>query len=74
MATVSYRGFSFHTYVPPDRPPGAHGLCATRGRIALFVERSAGTLPPSWDLHDVLRYEIDRLMDPAALRHVEVLN
>ena len=74
MATVSYRGFSFHTYVPHDRPPGAHGLCATRGRIALFVERSAGTLPPSWDLHDVLRYEIDRLMDPAALRHVEALN
>ena len=75
MDNASYRGFTFESYAPEGRSPNdKRRLRATRGCITLFVEVSDGALPTGWDLRDVLRYEINRLMDPAALRHVEALN
>lgn len=70
----SHRGFRFHSYQPDTPHTDKRALRATRGCITLFVEVSAGDLPTGWHLRDVLRYEINRLMDPATLRHVEHLN
>lgn len=70
----SHRGFRFHSYQPDTPHADKRALRATRGCITLFVEVSAGDLPRGWHLRDVLRYEINRLMDPATLRHVEHLN
>ena len=74
MDPSSHRGFTFQSYCPDGPHTDKHALRATRGRIALFVEVSGGELPAGWGLRDVLRYEIDRLMDPATLRDVEHLN
>lgn len=74
MTSSSHRGFTFQPYHPDSSHTDKHALQATRGRITLFAEVSAGQLPAGWDLRDVLRYEIDRLMDPATLRHVDHLN
>ncbi len=74
MADAPYRGFTFDSYVPNERYSDKQCLRATRGRITLFVEVSDGELPTGWDLRDVLRYEINRLMDPTTLRHVDHLN
>lgn len=74
MAHPEHRGFSFHSDSSSDHAPTHQVLRATRGRITLTVEGSEQEMPPGWELADVLRYEIDRLMDPAALRHVEHLN
>ncbi len=70
----SHRGFQFHAYRPNAPYTDKHALRATRGRITLFVEVSDGELPSGWHLRDVLRHEINRLMDPATLRHVDHLN
>ncbi|CBH23961.1 hypothetical protein SRM_01040 [Salinibacter ruber M8] len=70
----SHRGFQFHAYRPNAPHTDKHALRATRGRITLFVEVSDGELPSGWHLRDVLRHEINRLMDPATLRHVDHLN
>jgi hypothetical protein len=72
----SYRGFAFER-VPADAGPPANNtptLRATRGRLALHVEGTDGELPQGWTLAALLRQEIDRLLDPAALRGVEHLN
>ena len=74
MTDPSYRGFTFHPYSPNGPCTNKRALRATRGRIPLFVEVSDGALPSGWHLRDVLRYEINRLMDPATLRHVDHLN
>lgn len=74
MNSSPHRGFTFHSYRPDDPHADKRALRATRGRITLFVEVSDGELPSGWHLRDVLRYEINRLMDPATLRHVDHLN
>lgn len=74
MSTDTYRGFTFERYRPQDRDPSTRALRATRGRISLFVEGTEGTLPEDWHLRDVLEYEINRLLEPTTLRHVERLN
>ena len=74
MDVESHRGFSFQSYRPDGPSSGKQALRATRGCISLYVEVSDGELPSGWHLRDVLRYEINRLMDPATLRHVDRLN
>ena len=74
MSASTHRGFTFQPYRPDGSPTDKRALQATRGRITLFVEVTAGELPSGWHLRDVLRYEINRLMDPATLRHVDHLN
>lgn len=74
MEAHDHRGFRFESYQPADSPPDRRGLRAVRGRISLTVEGGEHELPESWQLLDVLRYEIDRLMDPKHLRHVDRLN
>jgi hypothetical protein len=72
MATDSYRGFHFEPYHrPTDRK---RALRATRGCITLFVEVSDGDLPTNWRLRDILEYQINRLLEPTTLRHVDHLN
>jgi len=70
----SHRGFQFRAYRPSASHTDKRALRATRGCITLFVEVSDGELPSGWRLRDVLRHEINRLMDPATLRHVDHLN
>ena len=73
----SHRGFTFHSYESTEPHRRKRALRATRGCITLYVEVTEGALPrqhSGWHLRDVLRYEIDRLMDPATLRHVDHLN
>ena len=70
----SHRGFQFRAYRPNAPHTDKQALRATRGRITLFVEVSDGELPSCLHLRDVLRHEINRLMDPATLRHVDHLN
>lgn len=74
MDASTHRGFTFQSYQTTDGSTPKRALRATRGRITLFVEVSDGELPDGWELSDVLRYEINRLMDPATLRHVDYLN
>lgn len=74
MDAPTHRGFTFHSYRPNGPSSDKQALRATRGRITLFVEVSDGELPEGWRLHDILRYEINRLMDPTTLRHVDHLN
>lgn len=74
MDASSHRGFTFQSYQPTGPHANKRALRATRGRITLFVEVTDGELPSGWHLRDVLRYEINRLMDPATLRHVDHLN
>lgn len=73
MATDSYRGFTFERY-RVEAAPRRQALRATRGRITLFVEVSEGVLPSGWGLRDILEYEINRLLEPTTLRHVDHLN
>lgn len=70
----AYRGFTFEAYQPADEGTHKRALRATRGRITLFVEVTEGELPEGWHLRDILQYEINRLMDPTTLRHVDHLN
>lgn len=75
--TDSYRGFDFDrvTLDRPDAHPGTEEIVlARRGKIRLHVQLTDGTLPQGWTLGDVLRYEIDRLIDPKAMRDVDHLN
>lgn len=74
MDASTHRGFSFQSYQHSDGSTTKRALRASRGRITLFVEVTDGELPAGWELYDVLRYEINRLMDPATLRHVDYLN
>lgn len=77
MDPSSHRGFTFHSYDFLNRNRRKQALRATRGCITLYVEVTDGELPrqrSGWHLRDVLRYEIDRLMDPATLRNVDHLN
>lgn len=74
MDASTHRGFSFQSYQNSDDSTPKRALRATRGRITLFVEVTDGELPHGWELYDVLRYEINRLMDPATMRHVDELN
>lgn len=74
MDTDSYRGFTFERYRHDADDAHKHALRATRGCITLFVEVSEGDLPPGWRLRDILEYEINRLLEPTTLRHVDHLN
>lgn len=74
MNTDSYRGFTFEAFQPSDSDAKKTAMRARRGRIALFVEVSAGELPTGWRLRDLLEYEINRLLEPKTLRRVEHLN
>ena len=74
MDVSSHRGFTFQSYRPGGPSSDKQALRATRGCITLFVEVSEGDLPAGWHLQDILRHEINRLMDPATLRHVDHLN
>jgi len=73
MATDSYRGFHFERYHRPSEDR-KRALRATRGCITLCVEVSDGDLPSNWRLRDILEYQINRLLEPTTLRHVEHLN
>lgn len=74
MNASTHRGFTFQSYQTSDGSTPKRALRATRGRITLYAEVSDGKLPEGWQLQDVLRYEINRLMDPATLRNVDHLN
>lgn len=74
MSSDSYRGFTFQTYDLQGPDTGKRALRASRGCITLFVEVSEGDLPSGWRLRDILEYEINRLLEPTTLRHVEHLN
>lgn len=74
MSADSYRGFTFETFHPSHRDSDKQAMRATRGCISLFVEVTDGELPSGWRLRDLLEYEINRLMEPTTLRHVEHLN
>lgn len=74
MNTDPYRGFTFETFAPSPGDAGKEAMRATRGRISLVVEVSAGELPSGWRLRDLLEYEINRLLEPTTLRRVENLN
>jgi hypothetical protein len=74
MNASTYRGFTFESYRPAGEAPTKRALRATRGRITLFVEVDAGQLPDRWRLRDILEYEINRLLEPTTLRHVDRLN
>ncbi|MFO8100479.1 MAG: hypothetical protein R6T83_12780 [Salinibacter sp.] len=74
MDASTYRGFTFESYRPAGAAPKKRALRATRGRITLFVEVDAGQLPAQWQLRDILEYEINRLLEPTTLRHVDRLN
>lgn len=74
MAADSYRGFTFEAYHLQADDAHKRAMRATRGCITLFVEVSDGDLPSGWRLRDILEYEINRLLDPTTLRHVENLN
>jgi hypothetical protein len=74
MAADSYRGFTFEAYELQAEDARKRALRATRGCITLFVEVSDGNLPSDWRLRDILEYEINRLLEPTTLRHVDHLN
>lgn len=74
MANDSYRGFTFEPYRLSVAGAQKRALRAKRGCITLFVEVSDGDLPAGWRLRDILEYEINRLLEPTTLRHVEHLN
>ncbi len=74
MNDDSYRGFTFEVFHPSPHGSEKHAMRATRGRISLFVEVTQGELPTGWRLRDLLEYEINRLLEPTTLRHVEHLN
>ena len=75
MSPDSYRGFTFDTFHPsPEASDAKEAMRATRGRISLYVEVSEGELPTGWRLRDLLEYEINRLLEPTTLRHVDHLN
>lgn len=74
MSVDSYRGFTFERFQPSGPNAEKTALRATRGRISLFVEVTRGELPTGWRLRDLLEYEINRLLEPTTLRHVEHLN
>jgi hypothetical protein len=73
MAADSYRGFTFERYHHQTNDT-KRALRATRGCITLFVEINDGSLPSNWRLRDILEHEINRLLEPTTLRHVEHLN
>jgi len=74
MTDDSYRGFTFETFEPSPGDPDKTALRATRGCISLVAEVTQGELPTGWRLRDLLEYEINRLLEPTTLRHVEHLN
>jgi len=74
MTGDSYRGFTFDSFEPSTGDPAKTALRATRGRISLVAEVTQGELPTGWRLRDLLEYEINRLLEPTTLRHVEHLN
>lgn len=74
MSADSYRGFTFDAFQHSRGGDEKAAMRATRGRISLFVEVSEGELPTGWRLRDLLEYEINRLLEPTTLRHVEHLN
>jgi hypothetical protein len=74
MSEDSYHGFTFEAFQPSNGNSEKQAMRATRGCISLFVEVTDGELPTGWRLRDLLEYEINRLMEPTTLRHVEHLN
>jgi len=74
MPDDAYRGFTFERFEPAPGGPDKTALRATRGRIFLFAEVTQGELPAGWQLRDLLEYEINRLLEPTTLRHVDHLN
>jgi hypothetical protein len=74
MSSDTYRGFTFDPFQPSSGDGQKEALRATRGCISLVVEVTAGELPTGWRLRDLLEYEINRLLEPTTLRHVDHLN
>jgi len=71
--STTYRGFELtSSSAGPDAEQQT--VCARRGRITLRVHLAEGPMPQGWTLQDVLRVEIDRLIDPKAMRDVDHLN
>jgi len=70
--STTYRGFELSGSERTETEQRT--VSATRGRITLHVHLSEGPMPQGWTLQDVLRFEIDRLIDPKAIRDVEHLN
>lgn len=70
--STTYRGFELSGSDTTETDQRT--VSATRGRITLRVHLSEGPMPQGWTLQDVLRFEIDRLIDPKAIRDVEHLN
>lgn len=70
-----YRGFAITGTVvesegeTSDNPPLPARAVARRGRIRIEEPQPIAGI---WDAH--VRYEIDRLLDPAVLRDVDALN
>ncbi|WP_143815394.1 hypothetical protein [Longibacter salinarum] len=69
----SYRGFEISPAID-DADTDVQTVSASRGRITLRVHLSEGPMPEGWTLEDVLRFEIDRLIDPKTMRGVKRLN
>ena len=74
MDPNTYRGFTFESYRTAEHERETQALRATRGCITLFVEVTDGALPTGWQLQDVLKFEINRLLEPTTLRDVDHLN
>lgn len=70
----AYRGFQFEHLRTSNGALEVDTLRATRGRLTLHLRATNANLPEGWTLRSVLCREIDRLIDPKALRDVEHLN
>ena len=75
MSDETYRGFEVESHRTEDGPITVHVLRATSGPISLKMKAKGNhDLPRGWTLRGVLERQIDKLIDPKALRGVEVLN
>jgi hypothetical protein len=70
----TYRGFQFERVLAIEGGMEVDVIRATRGRLTLHMRGTEANLPEGWTLEAVLSREIDRLIDPKALRGVEHLN
>lgn len=68
-----YRGFSFDCFQGMRDGVAVEVVRATRGCITIWTH-GGDELPEGWTHHAILRRQIDQLVDPAALRHVDALN
>jgi len=70
----TYRGFRFERIRTTEGGLEVEMLRASRGRLTLHLRGTEANLPEGWTLRAVLTREIDRLIDPKALRGVDHLN